>query len=198
MVNISLNALCFCSNPDKMQARKSGLWRRGLNIGSVIYHYTRKTWRQTREDREGREEGGRRVGVVMLGRSPYLHWSDWWGWGIGSVMVQIQQSDRMCLKDGAGEYTLGGWSDSSWRKNSAKQMMLPSWPCNGDTISSLLLILKDSLSEGVFFPCGRFLHSNLSKWSWPHCRMGLGLIAWPFLLRLDPPWQVISWSCSTN
>lgn len=119
MANISLNALYFWSNHDRMQARKSGLGHRGLNIGSVIYHYNRKTWRQTREEREegGREEkAGGRVGVVMLGRSPYLQWSDWWGWGISPVMVQLHQLYRMCMKDRAGEYRLRGWSDSCRRK----------------------------------------------------------------------------------
>lgn len=44
------------------------------------------------------------MGVAMLGRKPYLYRSDWWEWGISSVMVQLHQSDRMCLKDGAGEW----------------------------------------------------------------------------------------------
>lgn len=49
--------------------------------------------------RPGRRGGGG-AGVVVLGRSPYLRWSD--GWGMrnkGPDMVQLQQSDGMCLKD---------------------------------------------------------------------------------------------------
>lgn len=76
----------------------------------------------------GRERGGR-VGVVMLGRSPYLHKSDWCEWGIAPVMVQLHEFDGICLKDGGGECWLGGWSDSC--SNAAKQMMLLSWPCSG-------------------------------------------------------------------
>lgn len=116
----------------------------GWTLHGIIYHHNRKTWRQS----GGRKEGGRVV--VMLGRSPYLHRSDWWGWGIAPVMAQLHQSDRMCLKDRAVVQT----RRMKWfmlKESAEKQMMLRSWPCKGDEISSLLLILNDSLPGSFFF-----------------------------------------------
>lgn len=151
MVNISLIALWFWSSPDRMLSRKSGLDKGGWTLDVFVYHSNCKTWRQT----EGK--GWRRMGVVMLGWSPYLHRNDWWGWGIAPVMVQLHQSDGMCLKDRAG----GAWTRRmKWfmlKESAAKQMMLRSWPCNGDEISSLLLILNDALPGSLFLSC-RFVH----------------------------------------
>lgn len=104
-----------------------------------------------------RGKGWRRMGVVMLGWSPYLHRNDWWGWGIAPVMVQLHQSDRMCLKDREGGARTRRMKWFMLKESAAKQMMLRSWPCNGDEISSLLLILNDALPGSLFLSC-RFVH----------------------------------------
>lgn len=93
---------------------------------------------------------GGRAAVVMFRGSPHLSQSDWWGWGMGPVMMQLHQCDSVCLKDRAAEQRTGRMKWFMLKGKMAKQMMLRSWPCSCDKISSLLLILNDSLAGSLF------------------------------------------------
>lgn len=156
MLNLSLSTLCFWSCLDRMQARKSGLGRSLLNIGSVIYHYNHKPWEKIRK-----KKGGGRMGVVLLGRSPYLHRSDWWGWRIGPVMVQLHTVRQDVFEGHSWRVRTMRMKWFMLKGKVAKQMMLPSWPCRSDKISSLLLILNDSLTWRLFHSADFFIDGHV-------------------------------------